>query len=350
MDPILIRSGDATCRISIGRRLVAGGDVTRLLPDRGDRAFLAVLTQPATLHLAAEVADAATDRGLRAAVRVLPDREDAKTLGVVEEIYHWLNDHGTVRSDTVLALGGGALTDVAGFVAATYLRGIEAAYVPTTLLAAVDAAVGGKTGVNVGGKNLAGTFTHPTQVTIDLDVLDGLPEELIREGAAEAVKAGFIADGVIVDLYEEHGLDAPLDVIVPRAVMVKADVVNDDFGEKGHRAILNYGHTIGHALEVAAGLSHGHAVSVGMVAAAHVAQALCGFLGAERQRAILEKLGLPTSVEGVERSEVEALMALDKKRTIEGTRMVLLEDFGRPTVMPVDTATVVSALAVVGVT
>lgn len=350
MDPILIRSGDATCRVVIGRGPVGAGDVRRLLPDREDRAFLAVMAQPATLELAAGIADAAADQGLRAAVRVLPDRDEAKTLGVAEEVYRWLNDHGTVRSDTVLAVGGGALTDVAGFVAATYLRGIEAAYVPTTLLAAVDAAVGGKTGVNVGGKNLAGTFTHPTQVTIDLDVLDRLPEELIREGAAEAVKAGFIADTAIVDVYEEHGLQAPLDVVVPRAVRVKADVVNDDFGERGRRAILNYGHTIGHAVEVAAGMSHGHAVSVGMVAAAQVSQALCGFRGAGRQRAILEKLGLPTAVRGVERSVVEALMALDKKRTIEGTRMVLLEDFGRPTVMPVDTATVVSALAVVGVT
>jgi 3-dehydroquinate synthase len=340
---------ESICDVVVGHGQVAGALPEVILPARGNRTAVAILAQPATVEDAARLADEIESSGLAAAVRVVPDREAAKSISEVERLYLWLNELQIARGDTLLAIGGGAVTDVGGFVAGTYLRGIEAVYVPTTLLGAVDASIGGKTGINVAGKNLAGVFKHPRRVVIDVDVLEGLPEDLRREGAAEAVKAGFIADPEIVRLYEEHGLDVPLEEIVHRAAKVKVDVVNEDFTEQGTRAILNYGHTIGHAIEVAGGLSHGHAIAVGMVAAGAAAERMFGFGGSSRQQRLLDQLGLPTAAPGLDREQVESLIALDKKRDATGVRMVLLRDFGVPEVVTVDTATVDAALAAVGV-
>ena len=249
----------------------------------------------------------------------------------------------------LVAVGGGALTDVAGFVAATYLRGIEVSYLPTTLLGAVDASIGGKTGVNVGGKNLAGAFRHPARVVVDLDIIDALPEGLLREGAAETVKAGFIADEEIIAEYERAGLGAEIDVVVPAAIRVKVETVQSDFTEQGRRAFLNYGHTLGHAVEIAAGVSHGDAVAIGMVAAGAVSAAAVGFAHHERQQEIIGRIGLPVNVPGLERAEVECLMGRDKKRDREGLRMVLLEDFGRPLLRHVDEDLLEVGFAAIGV-
>ncbi|HSG78472.1 MAG TPA: 3-dehydroquinate synthase family protein, partial [Acidimicrobiia bacterium] len=321
-----------------------------VLDDRAGRRRVAVIAQPGVARLARSLARDIRSLGLRAEVRIVPDREAVKTLEAVGEIYLWLNDLGLTREDTIVGMGGGALTDAAGFVAATYLRGVEAVYVPTTLLGAVDAAVGGKTAVNVGGKNLVGAFAHPRRVVVDADVLDRLPVEIVREGAAEALKAGLIGDVELVELYERAGLDADVEEVVRRAVAVKAGVVGRDFTESGERAHLNYGHTVGHAVEVAAPMSHGHAVAVGMVAAGRVSALVAGFADEERQRAAIERLGLPTSAPGVRRDEALRLMALDKKRAPDGLRFVVLEAIGRPSVRVVDPATLDAALHAVGIT
>jgi len=310
---------------------------------------IAILTQPSVSRLAAAVAEGVEQLGLIAAVRILPDRDDAKNLVTVEAVFEWLNKLGFTRSDMAIAIGGGALTDLVGFAAATYMRGIEVTYLPTTLLAAVDASIGGKTGVNVGGKNLAGVFRHPARVVVDLDVLEQLPVELLREGAAEAVKAGFIADPTILDEYEARGVRAALDRIVPAAIAVKVRTVTEDFRESGKRAILNYGHTIGHAVETATGISHGEAVAIGMVAAGRVSAMVTGFEHEARQRGIIEKIGLPVQAPPVDEDEVRMLMDRDKKRDHAGVRMVLLEDFGQPIVTHVDEGLLTAGLQAVGI-
>ncbi|MEZ5176029.1 MAG: 3-dehydroquinate synthase family protein [Acidimicrobiia bacterium] len=310
----------------------------------------AILCQPATESLADRVATALLSRGVDSHGFTLPDGEAAKRVDVVEDMYRKLNAASLTRDDVIVAVGGGALTDAAGFIAGTFLRGVPAIYLPTTMLGAVDAAIGGKTGINVDGKNLAGLFVHPRHVFVDIDTLDGLPRTLRMEGAAEAVKAGFIDDMAIVEAYERSGIDGvDLEDVVNRAIGVKVDVVNEDFTEKGRRAILNYGHTVGHAVETAAGIPHGHAVSIGIAAAGAASAFVTGFAGEQRQRDLLMSLGLPVvAPAGTERGRVRALMARDKKRDATGLRMVLLEDFGSPVVVAVDDATVHAALGAVG--
>jgi 3-dehydroquinate synthetase len=344
VDRILI--GEVS-EILVGRGIIGPDTV---LDHRPDRRRVAVIAQPNVARLARGLARDIRAGGLAAEVRVVPDREAVKTLPAVGEIYTWLNDIGMTRQDTVVGVGGGALTDAAGFVAATYLRGVEAVYVPTTLLGAVDAAIGGKTAVNVGGKNLVGAFAHPRRVVVDADVLDRLPADIVREGAAEALKAGLIGDPDLVELYERDGLGADIEEVVQRAVAVKAAVVDRDFTEGGERAHLNYGHTVGHAVEVAAPMSHGHAVAVGMVAAGRVSALVAGFTGEDRQRAAIERLGLPTAAHGVAYEDAVRLMALDKKRSAEGLRFVVLEAIGRPGLRVVDSATLDAALQAVGIT
>lgn len=311
---------------------------------------VAFFTQPSVAEVAMRLAETVgVGSGVATAVRQLPDGDAAKELDVVGKAYEWLNSLGFTRDDLVVGIGGGSLTDVTGFVAATYLRGVDVGYLATTLLGAVDASIGGKTGINVGGKNLAGVFRHPRRVVVDLDLLDELPESLLIEGAAETVKAGFLADSTILAAYEEHGIAAPLDIIVPAAVAFKIDTVTRDFREGGIRAILNYGHTIGHAVEIAAGIPHGHAVAIGMVAAGKISEATVGFDGASRQRRILEQIGLPTVAPRVDPAVITTLMGRDKKRDQQGLRMVLLEDFGVPTVKHVTVEEIRYGLREVGI-
>ena len=333
--------------VLVGRGLAARDG---LLPERAGRRVVAVLAQPGSARIARGVARRLAAAGVRAPVRILPDGEAAKDLAVAADVYEWFLAEGLGRGDTVVGVGGGALTDAAGYAAATYLRGVEAVYVPTTLLGAVDASLGGKTGVNLAGKNLVGVFRFPTRVVVDVDLLEALPPALGREGAAEAFKAGMVGDPAVVALYEEDGLDADLEQVVRRAIAVKQGVVTRDPFERGERAILNYGHTIGHAVEVAARISHGAAVAVGMVAAGRASALLAGFDGEERQRAVLERLGLPTAAPPCHPVEVRELLGFDKKRDAAGLRMVLLADVGAPRVRHVDSATVDAALAAVGIT
>lgn len=328
--------------------LVGRGLPPRILPGRAGREQVALVVQPGARPVAAGLADRlAAEVGNVVRIDV-PDRDAAKDLGVVGAVYHRLADMNLGRHDAIVAVGGGATTDVAGFVAATWLRGVEAVLVPTTLLGAVDAAIGGKTGINLDGKNLVGAFWLPSRVVVDLDVLDALPDALRREGAAEAAKAGFIGDPAIVAAYAEDGLGADLEVIVPRAITVKAGVVSGDVRELGRRTVLNFGHTVGHAVERLAGLSHGEAVAIGMVAASRVSFLRYGF-DEQRVVEIVARLGLPTRVEGVDPAEALDLMARDKKRTAAGIRLVLLEEVGRPVVVPVEESELRAALAAVGV-
>lgn len=332
--------------VSETAEVLVGRGIDLRLPDRADRERVAVLTQPG---VARSIADAFASGlvGPESTVIELPDREAAKELTVVGDVYDRLADLNLGRHDTIVGVGGGALTDVAGFLAATWLRGVESVLIPTTLLAAVDASIGGKTGINRRGKNLVGAFWHPSRVIIDLDVMDDLPAALWMEGAAEIIKAGLIRDGSIVDAYATGGVDVTLDVVVPKAVAVKAAIVSADFREAGERALLNFGHTVGHAVELLAPLPHGFAVSVGMVAAGVVSKARYGF-DAGWLTDLLFSVGLPVASAGLSRSAALELIGRDKKRTADGIRMVLLRSVGDPVVETVSAEEVGSALDAIG--
>jgi shikimate kinase/3-dehydroquinate synthase len=269
--------------------------------------------------------------------------ESAKSLTQVERSCQWLTEHGYDRGAAVVGLGGGASTDHAGFVAAIYLRGISFALVPTTLLAMVDASVGGKTGVDLpAGKNLVGAFHQPRAVVADLGFLDTLPARELAAGMAEVVKAGLIADAALFERIEREsgniGREA-LGELITAAVKVKAGVVTDDERETGRRAILNFGHTLGHALEAesAYALLHGEAVSLGMVAALTIGQARGVTEPALVPRAtrLLARLGLPTDVNGRITGPVLARIEVDKKRRSDGVKFVFVPRPGDAVVVEV---------------
>jgi 3-dehydroquinate synthase len=278
----------------------------------------------------------------------VPPGEQAKTPAVAARCWEALGAAGFTRSDAVVAVGGGATTDLGGFVAATWLRGVRVVHVPTTLLGMVDAAVGGKTGINTGsGKNLVGAFHEPAGVLCDLDLLATLPEAEIRSGLGEVVKCGFIADPAILRLVEQHGVPAPgspvLRELVERAIRVKAEVVAGDLRERAGdahhpgREVLNYGHTMGHAVEQASdyGLRHGEAVAIGCVYVAELARA-AGVLAddvADRHRAVFSRVGLPTGWSGASYDELRARMSVDKKSRGSTLRFVVLEDLARPRIL-----------------
>ena len=350
--PVSEVAAEVSCcaRIAVGGAseiLIGPGLTSPLLPRLSGREQAAVITQPGAMPAARRVMDrlrAETD----AVLIEVPDREEAKTVETLGMLYTRLAELNLGRHDTIVGVGGGAVTDLAGFAAATWLRGIESVLVPTTLLGAVDASIGGKTGINVSGKNLVGAFWHPSRVSVGLDTLAALPEYLIREGAAETVKAGFIADPGLVELFTADGMSFPLAEAVRRAVAVKAEVVSSDFREAGRRAVLNFGHTIGHGVEAACGLAHGHAVSVGMAAAAAVSADRYGFDPGEVLLP-LERLGLPTRIEQADRAEIRRLISRDKKRTAAGLRMVLLRGLGDPVVEQVDEDALEIGFSAVGV-
>jgi 3-dehydroquinate synthase len=282
-----------------------------------------------------------SDAGKRAHLVEIPDAERGKTAEVAQRCWAILGQQAFTRTDTVVGVGGGAVTDLAGFVAATWLRGVPVVQVPTTLLAMVDAAVGGKTGINIAeGKNLVGAFHPPRAVLCDLDTLRTLPVDEIAAGMAEVVKTGFIADPVICDLVEADpraalAWDSPvLRELVERSVAVKARVVTQDLTESSLREILNYGHTFAHAIEQVERYTwrHGRAVSVGMVYAAELGELASrsprGL--ADRHRGILRSLELPVDYPAGRWEALFRAMRRDKKTRGELLRFVVLAEVGRP--------------------
>jgi 3-dehydroquinate synthase len=271
----------------------------------------------------------------------VPDGEAAKTLDVTAQMWASLGRHAFTRSDVVVSFGGGATTDVAGFAAATWLRGVRVVHVPTTLLGMVDAAIGGKTAIDTAeGKNLVGAFHPPAGVVCDLSLLRTLPTAELASGMAEVVKVGLIADPSILDLVESGPTTAmdpagdALRELVGRAVRVKANVVTGDLRETGSREILNYGHTLGHAIEKVEGFSwrHGDAISVGMVYAAELAAAV-GRLDAgdvQRHRDLLSSIGLPITYQRDRWPGLLDAMRVDKKARGAILRFVVLDAIGCP--------------------
>ena len=276
---------------------------------------------------------------------IIPAGEQSKRLELARAIYEWLVERRAERGHAILAVGGGVVGDLAGFVAATFLRGMPLVQAPTSMAAMVDASIGGKVAVNLPqGKNLVGAFYQPLMVLADVSALSTLGKRELAEGWAEAIKHGFILDATLVDLFEEHaeGLMALEPEVTTRAiresVAIKAQVVSEDERETlGRRILLNYGHTIGHALEAASGYGrfmHGEAVAVGMSGAALISQSM-GMVPAElvkRQGRLLERFGLPTSAPGVDPEDVLRAMSLDKKTEAGSIKWVLLEGVGRAVV------------------
>lgn len=270
----------------------------------------------------------------------VPDSEAGKSFATYQKLLDWLGAAGFTRNDLVVAVGGGAVTDLSGFVASSWLRGIDWVAVPTTLAAMVDAAVGGKTGINSEyGKNLIGSFYSPISVLVDLSWLATLSDRDFAAGLAEVVKCGFIVDAEIIELLKnksvgevrgDHALTLDL---IARSIAVKAKVVSGDFKESFDREILNYGHTLGHAIELHSKyvLRHGECVAIGLVYAANLANQ-SGILEdqvTELHKQILENLGLPTSYESRHWPELRANMAIDKKSRSGTLRFVAISEIGK---------------------
>ncbi len=323
--------------VLVGRGIL--DEVAHMVPAGAERAL--VVSSGTVPRVVDRVVSALSQRHIDVLPVTIPDAEAAKTAEVASGLWSRLGDAGFTRTDAVVGVGGGAVTDLAGFVAATWLRGVSVTHVPTTLLAMVDAAVGGKSGINTAeGKNLVGAFHPPAGVVCDLDVLATLPRADYVAGLAEVIKAGFIVDPVILDLVEaDPGAaarwDGPATVeLVVRAITVKADVVAEDLRESYLREILNYGHTFGHAVEQVEVFRrrHGEAVSIGMVFAAELAGA-AGMLArdvVDRHRRVLGMVGLPTAYANGDWPALHAAMARDKKSRGSRLRFVVLEAVARP--------------------
>ncbi|WP_243227884.1 3-dehydroquinate synthase [Microbacterium sp. CIAB417] len=334
-------AGDNGYTIHLGRGIL----------DRVGEALAASVRKVLVVHPPTLAAAATTlrerlmsDGGREVLLAEIPDAEQGKRVEVAAFCWQVMGQADFTRTDAVVGFGGGAVTDLAGFVAATWLRGIQVVQVPTTVLGMVDAAVGGKTGINTAeGKNLVGAFWAPQAVVCDLSMLDGLSQNEATAGFAEVVKAGFIWAPEILDRIEAE----PQSIVDPSsasfrrclelAIDMKARVVGEDFREAGLREILNYGHTLGHAIEHAERYRwrHGAAISIGMVYAAELSR-LAGRLSdaaAARHRDILESLGLPTSYRAGAWPQLLATMQRDKKSRGGMLRFIVLDDIARPTVL-----------------
>jgi len=313
-----------------------------------------LITHPPVLHARAEALRETLSATTGVYLAEIPDGEGAKRAEVASFLWGLLGQLEFGRSDLIIGFGGGSTTDLAGFVAATWLRGIRVIHLPTTVLGMVDAAVGGKTGINTAeGKNLVGSFHAPVAVIADTDYLHTLPENDIRAGLAEVIKCGFIKDPSILDLAEKHPVDMvtagseTLAEAIYKAVSVKAAVVSNDFTETGVREILNYGHTLGHAIEHAERYSwrHGAAISIGMVFAAELSRIVAGLDDAtvDRHRALLGSLGLPLDYPAGRWQTLLATMQRDKKSRQGVLRFVVLDQVGSARVLAIPDESVLFA-------
>lgn len=340
--PVTGSTPENTYDVVVGRGLLG-----RLPAILGERVRRVLVIHPRALRATGDTVRAElADAGFTAVTAEIPDAEEGKHIQVAAFCWQVLGQNDFTRSDAVVTVGGGAVTDLGGFVAATWLRGVRVVHLPTSLLGMVDAAVGGKTGINTAeGKNLVGAFHPPAAVLADLDALGTLPRNELVTGLAEVVKCGFIADPVILDLIEQDtaaATDAASPVLrelVERAIRVKADVVSEDLRDTGRREYLNYGHTLGHAIELAERYSwrHGAAVSVGLVFAAELSR-MVGRLSdadADRHRAILESLGLPVTYRRDRWASLLDGMRRDKKSRGDLLRFVVLDGIGRPGMLEV---------------
>jgi 3-dehydroquinate synthase len=331
--------------------VVVGRDLLGRLPGQlGDGVQRVAVVHPEDLPEPARRVSQVLSQGYDVVPLPVPSGERAKTAEVAAGCWESLGAAGLTRSDALVAVGGGATTDLGGFVAATWLRGVRVVHVPTTLLGMVDAAVGGKTGINTGaGKNLVGSFHEPAGVLCDLDLLTSLPDEELHSGLGEVVKCGFIADPEILRIvgraapHELTPTSPELRELVERAVRVKADVVSGDLRETGRdegapgREVLNYGHTLGHAVEQASGYSlrHGEAVAIGCVFVAELARA-AGLLDdaiVEQHRVAFARVGLPTGWAGASYDDLRARMSVDKKSRGSTLRFVVLDDIASPRIL-----------------
>jgi 3-dehydroquinate synthase len=338
--PVVVRvESGSPYDVVIGRGLL---DELVLAAAATGAAKVALIHPPPLAATAEVIRDALSDAGLDAHLLQVPDAEEAKNLTVLGFCWNVFGQIGLDRRDVVIGLGGGSVTDVAGFAAATWMRGVKIIQVPTTLLGMVDAAVGGKTGINTdAGKNMVGAFYEPTAVIADIATLETLaPFELVA-GMAEVVKCGFIADPEILTIIEADASAAvdpsttQLADLVRRAVAVKAGVVAADLRESDLREILNYGHTMAHAIEKRERYKwrHGAAVSVGLVFAAELARA-AGRLDdetADRHLTVLHTLGLPTTYDPDALGELVTIMGSDKKTRSGTLRFVILDALAKPT-------------------
>jgi 3-dehydroquinate synthase len=321
--------------------LVGHGLRGELAPLLGGAVRVAVIHPPTMRGTAEAVRADLAGGGNDAHLIEVPDGEDAKRLDVAGACWDALGRHGFTRSDAIVGLGGGTTTDLAGWVAAAWLRGVRVVQVATTLAGMVDAAIGGKTGINTArGKNLVGAFHPPAGVICDLALLETLPASDYVAGLAEVVKCGLIADPAILDLVEADPSAAAKPgsaverELVERSIRVKARVVGEDLTEQGLREILNYGHTLGHAIERAEQYRwrHGAAISVGLVYAAALGRRL-GRLDdatADRHRGVLESLGLPTSYARDAFPALLETMRIDKKARGNKLRFIVLDGLARP--------------------
>lgn len=330
--------------VLIGRSLLE--DVASCFSDKTKKILI---IHPVALTQSAEaLRETLLTSGFEAILAGVPDTEEAKRIEVAAFCWQVLGQADFTRTDAIIGFGGGSTTDLAGFVAATWLRGVDVVHIPTTVLAMVDAAVGGKTAVNTAeGKNLVGVFHSPRAVIVDLDTLATLPRNEVLAGFGEIAKYGFIEDKKILELIEEDvavatdTTSAVFAELVERSIAIKARVVSSDFREAGLREILNYGHTLGHAIEHNERYQwrHGAAIAVGMMFVAELAR-LAGRLddaAVDRHRSIFKLIGLPTSYGAREFEKLLATMQRDKKSRSGTLRFVVLDEIGKPTIMQAPT-------------
>lgn len=336
--------GDSPYEVLIGRSLL--NHVASCLSEKTKKVLI---VHPVALSQSADaLREELLTAGFEAILAGVPDTEEAKRVEVAAFCWQVLGQADFTRTDAIIGFGGGSTTDLAGFVAATWLRGVDVVHIPTTVLAMVDAAVGGKTAINTAeGKNLVGVFHSPRAVLVDLDTLSTLPRNEVLAGFAEIAKCGFIADTRILDIIEADIVSATniesneFFELVERSIELKARVVSSDYKETGLREILNYGHTLGHAIEHNERYQwrHGAAISVGMMFVAELAR-LAGRLddaSVERHRRVLQLIGLPTTYPAREFEKLLATMQRDKKARAGVLRFVVLDEIAKPTIMQAPT-------------
>lgn len=333
-------TGDRNYEVRVGRGIL--GSIAEVLGDRVNKVL--IVHTPTVGRVADELREQLQQSFSQVLLAEVPDAEDAKRIEVAAFCWQILGQADFTRTDAIIGLGGGAVTDLAGFVASTWLRGVKLIQVPTTVLGMVDAAVGGKTGINTSeGKNLVGTFYAPHAVICDLQLLDTLSKNEILAGFAEVAKCGFIAEPEILDTIESDVAlatdphSAEFRRLIELSIVVKARVVSEDFREDGLREILNYGHTLGHAIEHAERYQwrHGVAISIGMVFAAELGR-MAGQLSdavVDRHRRIFMLLGLPLNYPAARWPQLLETMQRDKKARAGMLRFIVLDDIAKPRVL-----------------